>query len=215
MNPHSFSGDGELADILSNYCRLNASGIASHGHSESMDLREALSNRKKEILSLWIERTLDSYAAPGFFKTATDPFANPVGVNIANGLTALLELLICNADQQEFAKPLDQVVRIRAVQDFSPSQAMAPFLELKWVVKQIFSGDSQTRPLLAELDTWDCDIDRMALAAFDLYMECREQLYRNRIQELKSGRAFLTDAACPSALMREETAGIRGSDCTS
>ena len=87
--------------------------------------------------------------------------------------------------------------------------------ELKWVVKQIFSGDSQTRPLLAELDTWDCDIDRMALAAFDLYMECREQLYRNRIQELKSGRAFLTDAACPSALMREETAGIRGSDCTS
>ena len=171
-----------------------------------MTLSEALANRKKEILSLWIERTLDSYAAPGFFKTATDPFANPVGVNIANGLTSLFELLLRNADQQEFAKPLDQVVRIRAVQEFSPSQAMAPILELKWVVKQVFSGDPKTRSLLAELDVWDCDIDRMALAAFDIYMECREQLFRNRIQELKSGRAILSDAACPSALMREKAA---------
>ena len=177
-----------------------------------MELSEALSNRKKEILSLWIERTLDSYAAPGFFKSSTDPFANPVGVNIASGLTALFDLLLGRADQQDYLKPLDQVVRIRAVQEFTPSQAVAPFLELKWVVKQIFSGNQETRPLLAALDAFDCDIDRMALAAFDVYADCREQLYRNRIQELKSGRAILTDAACPSALQRQDAAESGGSN---
>lgn len=179
-----------------------------------MELSEALSTRKKEILSLWIERTLDSYAAPGFFKTATDPFANPVGVGIASGLTALFDLLLGNADSQDYRKPLDQVVRIRAVQEFTPAQAVAPFLELKWVVKQVFSNNKDTRPLLTALDAFDCDIDRMALAAFDLYTECREQLYRNRVQELKSGRAILADAACPSALMRQQTAASGGSACT-
>ena len=179
-----------------------------------MELSEALANRKKEILSLWIERTLDSYTAPGFFKSATDLFANPVGVNISSGLTTLFELLLGNADRQEYHKPLDQVVRIRAVQDFTPAQAVAPFLELKWVVKQIFSGNQETRPLLAALDAFDCDIDRMALTAFDIYVECREQLYRNRIQELKSGRAILTDAACPSALIRQQDAESGESNCT-
>jgi hypothetical protein len=169
-----------------------------------MELIEALSNKKKEILSSWIERTLDSYTSPGFFKRSKDPFANPVGFNITSGLTALLELLLNAAEQQAYLKPLDQVVRIRAVQDFTPSQAVAPFLELKWIVKQVFSGDKETQHLLRTLDTLDCEIDRMALVAFDIFVECREQLYRNRIRELKSGSALLTDAACPSALLRQE-----------
>jgi len=168
-----------------------------------MDLTEALTKKKKEILDLWIGRTLDSYTSPGFFKKSKDPFANPVGVNIAKGLTALLELLLNNAEPQAYQMPLDQVVRIRAVQDFTPSQALAPFLELKWVVKQVFSDDKDTQPLLRLLDTLDCEIDRMALAAFDIYTECREQLYRNRIRELKSGSAILTDGGCPSAMMRQ------------
>jgi len=173
-----------------------------------MELTEALADKKKEILSLWIERTLDSYAAPGFFKRSKDPFANPVGVNIANGLTALFELLVAQAEPATFLKPLDQVVRIRAVQEFTPSQAMAPFLELKWVVKQVFSGHKETQVLLGQLDTLDCAIDRMALAAFDIFAECREQLYRNRIRELKTGSSILTDAACPSKLVQPEPMAV-------
>lgn len=166
-----------------------------------MEIHEALSAKKKEIVGLWIDRTLDSYSSPGFFKKSTDLFANPVGSNISQGLAILYDHLLTDAEQQQLAVPLDQVVRIRAVQDFTPSRAMAPFLELKWVIRQVFSASRETRPLLAELDTFDCRIDAMALAAFDIYLECREQLFRNRIRELKSGRAILTDAACPSATL--------------
>jgi len=172
-----------------------------------MEVTEALARKKQAILSLWIERTLDSYGAPGFFKTARDPFANPVGSNITTGLTALFDLLLADSELQAFDKPLDQVVRIRAVQDLTPAQAVAPFLELKWVVKKVFSGDQGLKPLLSHLDDLDCRIDRMALAAFNIYSECREQLYRNRIRELKSGSSILTDAACPSALMRRAQQG--------
>ena len=170
----------------------------------SMELNGALTDKKEAILALWTERTLDSYISSGFFKHAKDPFANPVGVNIASGLKALLDLVIEDAALDAYQQPLDQVVRIRAVQDFTPSQAVAPFLELKWVIKQIFSGSKDTKPLLAQLDILDCRIDRMALAAFDIYSTCRELLYQNRIRELKSGTALLTDAGCPSAILRAD-----------
>ena len=168
-----------------------------------MNLIEALKNKKEKILSAWVERTLDSYAAPGFFKRSKDKFANPVGANIKEGLTKLYNLLLKGADPEEFAEPLDQVIRIRAVQDFSPAQAVAPILELKWVVKQVFSADKECRELLSELDSFDCDVDRAALAAFDLYMKCREQLHRARIRELKSGSYILTDSGCASAVIKQ------------
>ncbi|MGD9950085.1 MAG: RsbRD N-terminal domain-containing protein [Desulfobulbus sp.] len=168
-----------------------------------MELKEALAKKKKEILALWIERTLDSYISPGFFKKATDPFANPVGSNISMGLTRIFEALAIGEGAEAYAEPLDQVVRIRAVQEFTPGQAVAPILELKWVIKQIFSADKATQTLLGGLDQLDCEIDRIALAAFDIYSECREQLYRNRVAELKSGRSILTDSACPSALLKQ------------
>ncbi|HDL98300.1 MAG TPA: hypothetical protein ENH16_01790, partial [Desulfobacteraceae bacterium] len=102
-------------------------------------------------------------------------------------------------------EPLDQVIRIRAVQEFTPAQAVSPILELKWVVKQVLSADKDTRPLLAELDSFDCDVDRAALAAFDIYMNCREQLHKARIFELKSGNFILSDSGCPSALIRKNS----------
>ncbi|GAB4340033.1 MAG: RsbRD N-terminal domain-containing protein [Desulfobulbaceae bacterium] len=164
-----------------------------------MNLIETLQENKDRIRSTWIERTLDSYTSSGFFKKSLDTIANPIGSNIRAGLSDLLDLLLRKAHPEEYDKPLDQVIRIRAVQDFSPSRAVVPFLELKWVIRQILRDDPALG-LTKELDQLDCDIDRLALAAFDKYMECREQLYQVRIRELKSGSYILSDAPCPSSL---------------
>ncbi len=159
-----------------------------------MKLSDALQTKKEKIISLWVDRTLDSYLEPGFFKKSRDKFANPVGVNIKEGLTKLYEMLLSKAEPDQYVEPLDQVVRIRAVQEFTPGQAISPILELKWVVKQILSSDKDTRHLLVELDSFDCDVDRAALAAFDVYVNCREQLHRARIRDLISGNAIVSDS---------------------
>jgi len=174
-----------------------------------MNLSDALRAKKKKILSIWIDRTLNSYEAPGFFKKSKDKFANPVGVNIREGLTRVFDLLVGNAGQDEYIEPLDQVIRIRAVQEFTPAQATAPILELKWVVRQVLSADKKNRPLLAELDSFDCDVDRAALEAFNIYMNCREQLHWAEIRAIKSGRSIVTETACPSVsvLMRQDLQG--------
>ncbi|MDH3329261.1 MAG: RsbRD N-terminal domain-containing protein [Desulfobulbaceae bacterium] len=171
-----------------------------------MKLSEILQEKKDKILSIWIDRTLNSYSAPGFFKKSRDHFANPTGANIKDGLTKVLDLLLQGAALEEFTAPLDQVIRIRAVQEFSPSQAVVPFLELKWVIRQVLSENKKN--IFPELDiiTLDCEIDKVALAAFDIYTQCREQLYQVRIKELKSGSYILSDTPCSSSMMRKKQA---------
>lgn len=168
-----------------------------------MNLSETLHEKKKQILTVWADRTLDSYTSSGFFKKSLDNIANPTGANIRDGLTRILHLLLDGANPEEYFKPLDQVIRIRAVQDFSPSQAVVPFLELKWVIRQILNDNKKTRHLSQELGELDCAIDRLALAAFDKYMECREQLFQVRIKELKSGSYILADTPCSSSLLKK------------
>jgi hypothetical protein len=172
-----------------------------------MDLTQALKNKEDKILSTWIERTLDSYISSGFFKKSRDRFANPVGANIREGLTSLYRHLVKGEKKQDLVA-LDKVIRIRAVQEFTPAQAVAPILELKWVVKQVFSADKEYKPLLAELDVFDCDVDRTALAAFDMYVQCRDRLHTARVRELKSGSYILTDSACASAAIKENLQDI-------
>jgi hypothetical protein len=173
-----------------------------------MNLLEILKKKEKKILDIWVERTLDTYISSDFFKQSKDLFTNPVGANIRTGLTTIFQLILTEADEQDFAEPLDQVIRIRAVQDFTPAQAVAPILELKWVVKQVFSADEKGRTLLTELAPFDRDVDKVVLMAFDMYMNCRDRLYQARIRELKSGSYILTDSSCASAAIRENLQDI-------
>lgn len=168
-----------------------------------MDLNEALRQKREAIVEMWVDRTLDGYGAATFFKQGKDRFANPVGANIREGLRALFDLLVRNEDPASFNGPLDKVIRIRAVQEFTPGQAVAPILELKWVVRSVLAKDKATKGLLGDLQDLDLHVDRAALAAFDLYTACREQLYQNRVRELKSGTYVLTDSKCPSQLLRK------------
>lgn len=167
-----------------------------------MKLSEILHDKKDKILSTWIDRTLDSYSSPGFFKKASDHFANPIGANVKDGLAKVFELLLQGADLDDFAAPIDQIIRIRAIQDFSPSQAVVPFLELKWVIRQVLSENKKNVPPDLDMNSLDCEIDRVALAAFDIYTKCREQLYQVRIKELKSGSYILSDTPCSSTMLR-------------
>ena len=171
------------------------------------ELARILADRQKQILAVWVARTLHSYNSSDFFINSQDRFANPVGMLIRDGLTKVFELLRTEAEAEAFVQPLDQVIRIRAVQEFAASQAVVPFLELKWVVREVLNEEPAANPPTGELHHFDCAVDRVALTAFDLYCQCREQLYRTRIREVKSGRSRFTDSGCPSRLADAGTGG--------
>lgn len=166
-----------------------------------MDLAEGFRNHREKIVNKWVEYTLSTYTSSGFFIKERDTFANPVGGNVRQALGDLFPLLSKGADSKEFTQPLEQIMSIRSVQEFTPSQAVAPLNAVKHITREIFAADKERKHLVAELYDFDFSVDLAMLAAFDIYMRYRERLYQVRINEIKSGSHILTDSKCPSSLL--------------
>jgi hypothetical protein len=173
-----------------------------------MDLAEGFRNHKEKIVDRWVEYTLSTYSASDFFLKKRDKFANPVGGNIREALDKLFVVLSTGGDLEECVGPLEQILAIRAVQEFSPSQAVAPINALKHITREVFSGDKERNHLVNELYDFEFFIDLAMLRGFDIYMQFRERLYKVRIDEIKSGSHILTDSKCPSQLLTENNTGV-------
>ncbi len=87
---------------------------------------------------------------------------------------------------------LDPIIRIRAVQDFTASQATAFVLKLKQILRQCLSDELQDASQLKELLAFESKIDQLSLVAFDVYMECRQKIYEIMANETRNQtfRAF-------------------------
>ncbi|MFH2122889.1 MAG: RsbRD N-terminal domain-containing protein [Pseudomonadota bacterium] len=167
-----------------------------------MKLDEAFRNHREKIVDRWVDYTLSTYESSSFFKKEKDKFANPVGGNIREALNSLFGLLAGNADPKEFVAPLEQVMRIRAIQEFAASVAVGPIHAVKHITREILAKDKERCHLVQELYDFEFAVDLAVLAAFDLYMQCRERLYQVRIQEIKTGNFILTDSKCPTNLLK-------------
>jgi hypothetical protein len=169
-----------------------------------MDLAEGFRNHREKIVNKWVEYTLSTYTSSGFFVKEHDKFANPVGGNIREALGTLFQLLSKGADSKEFTPSLEQIMSIRSVQEFTPSQAIAPLNAVKHITREVFAADKERKHLVDELYDFEFAVDLALLAAFDIYMQYRERLYQVRINEIKSGSHILTDSKCPSNMLTEK-----------
>lgn len=130
------------------------------------------------IVERWVEQTLQSYAAEtlSFLRGEQDPFRNPVGHALQENLAILADELLGSMDRNRIAHALDTLVRVRAVQNFSPADALRFVFELRAVIGEVRG---------AVPDALQSRIDELALMAFDQYMSCREQIFELRIKELR------------------------------
>ena len=147
-----------------------------------------IEQKKSAITRKWFDQSAQTYApdTAEFLKSRTDPFANPVGGSMLNGLTVLLDELIHDMDTGRIKSFLDPVVRIRAVQNFTPSQATAFILSLKKVIREILAKELRDGKYAEELFELDSKIDQFNLMAFDIYMQCREKVYQISANETRN-----------------------------
>jgi hypothetical protein len=148
-----------------------------------MSSAQLLTAKKQEILKSWFQATAESYPTDTarFLKSQQDPFANPVGQTTYKSLDALLDALVTGAERDVMAQALDPILRIRAVQTFTPSTAVSFVFALKQILRQhLPAGERDTVGDMAQLDR---RIDEMALAAFDIFVTCREKVYELKATE--------------------------------
>ena len=103
-----------------------------------MTLRELLAKKKNSILDRCLNLLLDTYPHDSvtLLKNQRDPFANPVGSTFRRELEAVLDGLAASVDPGSLTSSLDAIVRIRAVQDFRPSEALTFMAHLKKAVRE-------------------------------------------------------------------------------
>jgi len=154
-------------------------------------LADLLNKEKATVIKKWFERVLETYPedTSRFLKSEKNPFANPVGAAIREGIEGICDALLeKEASAASLGPFLDKLIRIRAVQEFSPSQAISFIFSLKEVVRELLKKDLRNPKIQDELAAFDARIDRLSLLAFDHYVACREEVYELRIRELRGHR---------------------------
>jgi hypothetical protein len=143
------------------------------------------------IAEQWFGRVLESYPQQTgqFLAGQRDRFRNPVGHTFREALSILVEEVLGGMEPARIASALDAIVRIRAVQDFTPSQAVGFVFLLRDVLAQ--HPDAGTSEMQKK-------VDELALQAFDAYQQCREQ-----IAEIRGREAW----RCPSGVSRNSCGG--------
>jgi hypothetical protein len=156
--------------------------------SFDMKLENLLSKKRSNIIKKWREVIVGSYPSgtQRFFRKEKDQFANPVGHVVDKAIEALYDEIIKDGDSDKIASCLDSIIRIRAVQDFKPSQAVSFVLQLKNVIRRVLQGETPLNGLSGELQTLENRIDEIALLAFDIYSQCRQKIYEIRVNEVKN-----------------------------
>jgi len=153
-----------------------------------MNLKDLLSEKKSAIVKRWFEIILESYPtdSSNFFKKQKNRFANPVGYALSQGVEGIFDDLLQEVEPEEVTPLLDSIIRIKAVQDFSPSQAISFIFLLKMVIREELGNKISTDRMYEELLAFESKIDDLALLAFDIYMKCREKIYEFKSNEVRN-----------------------------
>ena len=155
-----------------------------------MVLEHLLPQRRAAILERWFQLILETYPADtsGFLKQEKDRFINPIGYTISQEIEVLYDELLQEMNPDKLAACLDNIIRIRAVQDFSPSQTVAFIFLLKKAIREELASKIAENRVLEELLKFESKIDKLVLLAFDIYMKCREKVFEIRVSEVKAER---------------------------
>ena len=164
-------------------------------------LDRKIAERRDEILERWIESIIGGYPeeTAEFLRSKKDRFANPVGAGRREGLVELLDGVFRGIEPDELTSALDRVIRVRAVQDFEPSAAVSFVFDLKDLLRE-FAGEGA----VGSLEVLDQRIERLGMCAFDVYMRCREEMWKIRAREIRNQSVGIMERVAEWRERREE-----------
>ena len=146
-----------------------------------------ITQQRSAIISKWFDSAIQAYApdTATFIKSQKDPFANPVGSHTLKGVEALFDQLTGDMDADAITLHLDPIMRIRAVQNLTPARATAFIFSLKKTLRDMFDRELQDTGLTRQFLEFEARIDRLGLAAFDIYVACREKIFELKANETR------------------------------
>jgi len=162
-----------------------------------MDLSDLLAQKRSPVVKQWCDLILETYPAQSqnFLRTQKDRFANPVGQTIFEGIESIYDELVGAADANKISLFLDNIIRVRAIQEFSPSQAIGFIFGLKKIIRDELGSEIQQNGISEEWGAFESRIDSLALLCFDIYTKCRQEIFDIRVNEVRNQSSRLLKMA--------------------
>lgn len=173
-----------------------------------MALKNLLENKKPAIMQKWFDAIIDTYPddKSGFLRKQKDQFTNPVGFTMTQGIDKVFTALLQENEATELHTFLTDMIKVRAVQNFTPSQSVNFIFFLKRIIREELGNAIEDRQIFQELTAFESKIDELALSSFNIYSECREKIYDLKNMELKNMTyRLLKQANLVSELPSEES----------
>ena len=152
-----------------------------------MKIYDLLTEKKPVVLKQWFDLILETYPAEttSFLQSQKAQSQNPVTQSIYEGIEGIFDGLVNEAYAGKINMYLDNIIRVRAIQDFSPSEAVSFIFSLKEVVRKVMEKEICDQNMFKELLVLETRIDSLANTSFEIYMKCREKLYEIKANEVR------------------------------
>lgn len=156
----------------------------------SNSLREQLELKDESILGKWLQSIVNTYPedTAKFLNIEKDRFTNPVGHILSQETRTIYNELIHDMNLDKLKSSLNEIVKIRSIQEFTPAQAVSFVFQLKKAAREELADDIMNSNSLRGLLEFESRIDQLALLAFDIYTDCREKVYEIRVNEVMGHR---------------------------
>ncbi len=157
-----------------------------------MDILPLLRAQKENVTAKWVDSVYASYPldTTGFLRTKKDDFCNPVGE-----ITTTMAHFLFDAAAGEHVlelklrDALERFVKLRSVQDFTPSRGLGVVFVFKQLFREACMKDCADKGGLKEYLECESRIDTLFLMAFDMYVASRETLAESRIAEIRNAHS--------------------------
>ena len=169
-------------------------GLKAFSYGKKMNTEKNLTTKREQAIEKWVNEVyaLYPFETTGFIRTQKDRFANPVGYATRAAAVAVFDAIIgqdVNMDTVHAA--LGDLIRIRAVQDMPPERALGVLFLFKPVLRELFLVDMLAEGRLNDYLEMESRVDSLVLVAFNMYLADRENVYQQRVAEIRRGDASL------------------------
>lgn len=179
------------------YAHIKVRFLLEPARLTCMDLKTLLQEKRSHIIKKWCDVVLSTYPEQSqkFLRNQKDGIANPVGSTISEGIESIYDELLKETESEEISLFLDNIIRVRAIQDFSPSEGVSFIFRLKGIIREALEDDIRQGEISEELVAFESKIDGLALLCFDIYTQCRQKIFDIRINEIKNRSSRLLKMA--------------------
>ena len=163
-----------------------------------MAIELQLLKHKEQISRKWFDLLTATYPQESvrLLKKESDQFANPVGRTFVAAIDEILAEFLGENRAEALTPLLDRIIRVRAVQSFSPSEALKFVFGLKTIAEEALEEQlAQGNVKMGDLREFERKVEGLGLLAFDVYVRCREDLFDIKISEIKSNTRRLFERA--------------------